>query len=339
VSAAASLLEVEDLRTSFATPRGLLRAVDGLSFSLGEGETLGIVGESGSGKSVTALSLLRLFGPQTHARITGRVRFDGRDLLALSDAELRRVRGAQIGMIFQDPLTSLNPAMPIGEQVIEAARYHRRLSAGESRRLAIELLELVGIPDSAQRLNDLPYRFSGGMRQRIMIAQAIACQPRLLIADEPTTALDVTVQAQILLLLARLQRERRIALIMISHDLGVIAATCDRVVVMYGGRAVEHGSVQQILERPRHPYTRALLRSVPRLSDASGRSLEAIPGQPITVIGAVEGCRFAPRCSYVIDRCRQEDPPLLNVGPEHASACWRAHELTESAPRPALEVG
>jgi oligopeptide/dipeptide ABC transporter ATP-binding protein len=334
VSAAASLLELEDLRVSFVTPRGLLRAVDGLSFSLGEGETLGIVGESGSGKSVTALSMLRLFGPQTDARLSGRVCFDGRDLLALSAAELRRVRGAQIGMIFQDPLTSLNPAMPIGEQVVEAVRYHRRLSAAESRRLAIELLELVGIPDPVQRLNDLPYRFSGGMRQRIMIAQAIACQPRLLIADEPTTALDVTVQAQILLLLARLQRERRLALIMISHDLGVIAATCDRVVVMYGGRAVEHGSVQQILERPRHPYTRALLRSVPRLSDVSGRSLDAIP-----VIDSVDGCRFAPRCTYVIDRCRQEDPPLQDIGPQHASACWRAHELTESAPRPALEVG
>ncbi|MCI0687159.1 MAG: ABC transporter ATP-binding protein [Sporichthyaceae bacterium] len=301
-----------------------------MAFALRPGEALGIVGESGSGKSVTALSILRLFGPLAEARVSGEVRFEGRDLLQLSEAELRRVRGARIGMVFQDPLTSLNPSLPVGEQVIEAARHHRGLSAAEGRQRGAELLELVGIPDPRDRLDHLPYSFSGGMRQRIMIALAIACEPKLLIADEPTTALDVTVQAQVLLLLDRLRRELGMALIMISHDIGVVAATCDRVLVLYGGQAVETGTVRQILDGARHPYTRALLRSIPRLGDSSDQRLQAIPGQPLTVIGGFRGCRFAPRCEFVIDRCRDEAPPLDMLGPDHASACWRARELPET---------
>jgi oligopeptide/dipeptide ABC transporter ATP-binding protein len=331
VSDAAPLLDVRELRTHFATPRGVVRAVDGLSFSLRAGEALGIVGESGSGKSVTALSLLRLFGPLARPRLSGQVLFEGRDLLGLPERELRRVRGARIGMVFQDPLSSLNPALPIGEQVAEAARHHRGLSRAQGRELAAELLDLVGIPDSRQRLDQLPYSFSGGMRQRIVIALAIACEPKLLIADEPTTALDVTVQAQVLLLLDRLRRERGMALIVISHDFGVVAATCDRVQVMYGGQAVEQGTVRQILDQARHPYTRALLRSVPRLDDPSDERLQAIPGQPLTITGRFQGCRFAPRCELVIGRCREENPPLIDVGPGHASACWRASELPEMA--------
>jgi oligopeptide/dipeptide ABC transporter ATP-binding protein len=237
-------------------------------------------------------------------------------------------------MVLQDPLTSLNPALPIGEQVSEAARYHRGLSRAQGRTLAAELLDMVGIPDAASRLDDLPYRFSGGMRQRIMIAQAIACQPALLIADEPTTALDVTVQAQVLLLLDRLRRELNMAMILISHDFGVVAAVCDRVLVMYGGRPAEQGSVQHILGRARHPYTRALLRSVPRLDDPRGDALSAIPGQPITVLDGARGCRFAPRCTFAVERCSREDPPQVALGSGHVSACWRVDDLDDSPPLP-----
>jgi oligopeptide/dipeptide ABC transporter ATP-binding protein len=320
------LLEVRDLRTHFDTPGGVVRAVDGVSFSLGRGEALGIVGESGSGKSVTALTMLRLFGPLTRAHVSGRVQFEGRDLLKLSESELLGVRGAQIGMIFQDPLTSLNPVLPVGEQIAETLRYHEAMSRGAARRRSVELLELVGIPDPRRRHDDLPYRFSGGMRQRIMIAIAIACEPKLLIADEPTTALDVTVQAQILLLLDRLRRELGMALIMISHDFGVVAATCDHVQVMYAGRLVERGPVAEILERAHHPYTAGLMRLVPRLDLSRHHRLHPIPGQPPTVRGAFRGCRFAPRCEYVTERGRQEEPPLFEVSPGHLSACWLAIE-------------
>jgi oligopeptide/dipeptide ABC transporter ATP-binding protein len=321
------VLDVQELKTQLHTSRGVVRAVDGVSFTLAPGETLGIVGESGSGKSVTALSLLRLFGPTVRPRLSGRAYFEGRDLLALSERELRTVRGARIGIILQDPLTSLNPSLGIGAQVAEAARYHRGLSAAAGRALATELLTQVGIPDAAHRLDDLPYRFSGGMRQRIMIAQAIACQPALLIADEPTTALDVTVQAQVLLLLDRLRRERTMAMILISHDFGVVAAVCDRVLVMYGGRPVEFGTVQHILERARHPYTRGLLQSVPRLDDPRGEPLSAIPGQPVTILDDRPGCRFAARCPMAVSKCRQETPPMVPLGPAHSAACWRTDEL------------
>lgn len=316
------LLEVRDLRTHFLIPGRVLRAVDGVSFTLGTGEALGIVGESGSGKSVTVLTMLRLFGPLTRARVSGDVLFEGRGLLQLSESELRQIRGAQIGMISQDPLAALNPSMPIGEQIAETLRYHRGLTRAEGRQRAGELLDLVGVPDGQRRLDDLPHRFSGGMRQRIMIAAAIACEPKLLIADEPTTALDVTVQAQVLVLLDRLRRELGMSLIMISHDFGVVAATCDRVLIMYGGHVVEQGTVRDIIEHANHPYTRALLQSVPSLDGLDGGRLRAIPGQPITAIGSVLGCQFAPRCEFVMERCRNESPPLVPVGPSQASACW-----------------
>ncbi len=316
------LLEVQNLRVRFQTPKGILRAVDGVSFSVAPREAVGIVGESGSGKSVTMLSTLRLFPPLTRVAISGQVRFEGTDLLALPDAGLREVRGAQIGMVFQDPLTSLNPALAVGEQIAETLRYHRGLSRGAAWRRATDLLELVGIPDPQRRVNDLPYRFSGGMRQRIMIAVAIACEPKLLIADEPTSALDVTVQAQVLLLLTRLQRELGMSLIMISHDLGVIAATCQRVLIMYGGWIVERGTTDQILQSAGHPYTTALLRLVPDLDQFRQERLQSIPGQPAPVIGAAPGCRFASRCQFASDQCRTEVPPEVPLAPDHVSLCW-----------------
>ena len=330
--APAPLLEVCDLRTTFPTPRGPLHAVDRISFTMHAGEALGVVGESGSGKSVTALTLLRLFGPLAHPHVLGQARFAGRDLLRMSDVELQRIRGAQIAMIFQDPLTSLNPALPIGEQIAETLRFHKGMAPGPARRRAAELLDLVGIPDPQRRFDDLPYRFSGGMRQRIMIAIAIACEPRLLIADEPTTALDVTVQAQVLALLQRLRRELGMALMLITHDFGIVAAVCDTVQVMYGGRLVERGSMDQVLERPNHPYTEALLRLVPRLDAALGERVDPIPGQPTATIGTVAGCRFAPRCPVPMDRCRVEDPPLFAVEEGQVSACWLAEPLPPQDP-------
>jgi oligopeptide transport system ATP-binding protein len=320
------LLEVRDLVTTFSTPRGPLHAVDGVSFNLFEGEALGVVGESGSGKSVTALTLLRLFGPLARPRISGQALFKGKDLIRMSDAERQQVRGAQIGMVFQDPLTSLNPSLTVGEQIMETLRFHRGMSRGAARQRAAELLDLVGIPDAHHRLDDLPYRFSGGMRQRIMIAIAISCEPKLLIADEPTTALDVTVQAQVLALLHRLRRELGMALMLITHDFGVVAAICDTVQVMYAGRLVERGPLQQVLESPNHPYTEALLRLVPRLDAPLGERLEQIPGQPTAAIGNQVGCRFAPRCPSVADRCRVEDPPTFLLSGGQESACWFAEE-------------
>ena len=328
------LLDVRNLRVRFETPRGLLRAVDGVSFSVAPRETVGIVGESGSGKSVTMLSVLRLFPPLARVSVSGQVLFEGTDLLRLSEAELREVRGAKIGMVFQDPLTSLNPALPVGEQIAESLRTHRGLSRGAARRRAEELLELVGIPDPGRRADDLPYRFSGGMRQRIMIAIAIACEPKLLIADEPTSALDVTVQAQVLVLLERLQRELGMSLIMISHDLGVIAATSRRVLVMYGGWIVERGSVEEILERPGHPYSAALTRLVPDLDQPRDEPLVPIPGQPVPVVGHMPGCRFAARCGYAMDRCREETPPAVALATEHISLCWLSADGIRPAPAP-----
>jgi oligopeptide/dipeptide ABC transporter ATP-binding protein len=326
VSVRPSLLEVRNLSTRFVLPRGTLRAVDDVSFSLGQGEAVGIVGESGSGKSATALTLLRLFGPLDRVEIAGEVLFEGADLLRLSESELRHIRGGQIGIVFQDPLTSLNPMIPVGEQIAETLRFHRAWRRAQARRKAQELMERVGIGDPARRYDDLPDRFSGGMRQRIMIAIAIACEPKLLIADEPTTALDVTVQAQVLALLNHLREESGMALIMISHDFGVIAATCDSAQVMYGGRLVERGTVADILEQPNHPYTAALLQLVPRLEPLATGRLKPIPGQPAPVFDSNPGCRFAARCEFAFDRCRRENPPLTAVGADHASACWLARE-------------
>lgn len=316
------LLEVRNLSVAFETARGLVRAVDNVSFTIDRNEALGVLGESGSGKSVTSLAMLRLFGPMTRVRFAGEVWFGGQDLLKLSDRELRRVRGSEIGMVFQDPLTSLDPIMPVGMQITETLRYQKGMRRDAARRKAIELLDLVGIPDPQRQVDELPHRFSGGMRQRVVIAMAIACEPKLLIADEPTTALDVTVQAQVLKLLNDLQRDLGMAVMLVSHDLGVVAAVCDTVNVMYAGRLVERGEIRHILRSAHHPYTAGLIRLVPQLEQQLHGRLRPIEGVPLTVVGNWQGCRFAPRCPMVTDRCREDDPPMFDIGPAHVSACW-----------------
>ena len=326
-ASAPPLLDVRDLRTTFRTRAGDVRAVDGVSFSIAAGQSLGVVGESGSGKSVTSLSLVRLFPPTANVRMSGEVLFDGRDLMKASEAELRAVRGGQISIVFQDPLTSLNPVLPVGEQIAESVRLHLGASRKAARNRAIELLSLVGIPDPHRRVDDLPQRFSGGMRQRVMIAIAIACEPKLLIADEATTALDVTIQAQILALLDKLRRELRMAMMVISHDLGVVAAICDTVQVMYAGQVVERSPVDALLRAPEHPYSRGLLRLVPKLDTTRHNRLRPIPGYPPTVLGAQSGCRFRPRCEVATDRCAEQPPPF-EVGAQRWSACW----LSEHGP-------
>ena len=323
---AAPLLEVRDLKVSFPTARGMVRAVDGVSFRLQPEEALGIVGESGCGKTVTALSILRLFGPATRVRIEGEVLFEDRNLLKLSRKEMLQIRGVQIGMVFQDPLTALDPVMPVGEQIAESIRFHLHFDPKRARARTLELLDLVGIPDPRQRIDDLPHSFSGGMRQRLVIAMAIACGPKVLIADEATTALDVTVQAQILRLINDLRRELSMALIVITHDLGVIAATCENVQVMYAGKAAEYAGVAHILEGGSHPYTQGLMRLVPRLDQDRHHRLRPIDGTPLTVVDAWQGCRFAPRCEHAWERCRVDEPGLLPLGPDHASACWLVEE-------------
>ena len=322
-----ALLEVEDLTCHIDTPRGVVRAVDGVSFRLDAGQSLGIAGESGSGKSMTALSILRLFGPRTRCRLGGRVRFEGVDLLQASERELQRVRGGRIGLVFQDPLTSLDPVMPVGDQIAEPLRVHAGLGRAAARARAVELLDLVGIPDPHRAVGDLPHRFSGGMRQRILIAAAVACEPQLLIADEATTALDVTVQAQILSLLARLRRELGMALVVISHDLGVISAVADTMQVMYAGRIVERGPVDDLLTDAAHPYSRALVRLVPRLDQTShAHRLRPIPGSPPTLTGAPDGCRFRSRCDAAHDRCAEE-PELVAFAPGRERACWASLDV------------
>ncbi len=329
------LLEVADLRTQFDLKEGVVRAVGGVSFTVDDGEVLGIVGESGCGKSVTAHSIMRLVEPP--GRVTGgRVLFhDGgttRDLLTLSPPELEGVLGDRIAMIFQDPMTSLNPVLSIGYQIMEPLRVHRRLSARAARAEAARLLRRVGIPDAAARLDDYPHQFSGGMRQRVMIAMAVACGPKLLIADEPTTALDVTIQAQILNLLRELSRELGTAVVIITHDLGVIAQLADRVAVMYAGRIVENAPVEEIFDTPRHPYTRALVGSIPRLDEWHAR-LPTIEGAPPSLNGRDElaGCAFEPRCPSRVPLCAQERPPLVELRAGHACACWVAREETLGA--------
>ena len=328
------LLEVEDLHVTFRTASGPVHAVDGVSFAMAPGASLGVVGESGSGKSVTARALLRLFAITDDVHISGSVHFDGLDLLRIDERRLRDVRGGQIGMIFQDPLTSLNPLMAVGEQIAESLRLHRGMGRSEAAAEAVELLARVGIADPEQRAAELPSSFSGGMRQRVMISLAIACRPRLLIADEPTTALDVTVQAEILLLLDELRRSEDMALMLITHDFGVVAATCEDVQVMYAGKLVEKASMTHLFDRANHPYTEGLLRLVPRFEDAHTGRLHPIPGQPPITGGGGSSCAFAPRCSYSVDRCRSEVPPEVAVGPEHVSACWlaadRAKDTTDA---------
>ena len=329
-STARPMLEVEDLRCSFMTPHGEVRAVDGVSFSIDTGESLGVVGESGSGKTVTAMAILQLFPITAKVRLSGRIMFDGVDLLRTGGRHLRQVRGGEIGVVFQDPLTSLDPVMPVGDQIAEAITLHKGVSRTLARKRAIELLERVGIPDAGPRSRDLPHHFSGGMRQRIMIAIAISCEPRLLIADEATTALDATVQAQVLALLDDLRRESGMATMVISHDIGVIAAVCDEAQVMYAGKIVERAPVHSILTTSTHPYTTALLHLVPRLDHRSHHRLRPIPGSPPLVAGDAIGCRFAPRCELAMDQCAQT-PPLVAVGDRHVCACWLASETRDGA--------
>jgi peptide/nickel transport system ATP-binding protein len=318
-----ALLEVEDLRTHFRSDEGEFRAVDGVSFSVDAGRTLGIVGESGCGKSVTALSAMGLV-PCPPGRIAGgAVRFEGTDLLKLPARAMRDLRGDRIAMIFQEPMTSLNPALTVGEQIMEGILRHRAVGRAEARSRALEMLERVRIPAAAQRFDEYPHRLSGGMRQRVMIAMALACEPRLLIADEPTTALDVTVQAQILDLMRSLREDLGTAVILITHDLGVIAEVADEVVVMYAGRVVERAGVRDLFAEPQHPYTIGLLGSIPQLHLDQER-LAVIQGQVPGPFAKVAGCRFHPRCPFAVDRCRREDPPLMQVAGGGEAACWMA---------------
>ena len=314
------LLDVRNLRTTFRTEDGPVTAVNGLTFALEAGETLGIVGESGSGKSVTALSIMRLLAKNATVSCD-RMAFDGEDLPSRSEADMRKIRGHKIAMIFQDPMTSLNPVLTIGEQIAEAVRLHLGLDQRDSRERAVEMLRKVRIPAPEKRLNDYPHQFSGGMRQRVMIAMALSCNPQLLIADEPTTALDVTIQAQVLELMNDLQRETGAAIILITHDLGVVAEVCKNVLVMYGGNMVEYGTADQIFERPRMPYTQGLLASLPRLDDTGRRRLEPIKGQPPNLLRLPPGCAFAPRCAYRMPIC-DEPVPLYDFGAGHVARCF-----------------
>jgi oligopeptide/dipeptide ABC transporter ATP-binding protein len=318
---AEALLSVEDLEVRFRTARGVVHAVNGISFDISPGETLGIVGESGCGKSVTSLAVLGILA--RNGRVTGgRAMFGGRDLLQLDDAELRAIRGREIAMIFQDPMTSLNPVLTIGRQIREALETHFGMERRQADARSIELLDQVGIPSAALRLKDYPHQFSGGMRQRAMIAMALACEPKLLIADEPTTALDVTIQAQILALLRELVAERDTALIMITHDLGVVAGMCERVNVMYAGMFMETGSAMQLFGRPRHPYTLGLLQSIPRLDATRKAPLRPIEGAPRNMLSPPSACPFQPRCRYEVEQSRQEVPPLLEIESGHMVACF-----------------
>lgn len=321
------LLEVADLHTWFVTEAGVLRAVNGVSLAVEAGERVAIVGESGSGKSVTALSIMRLVDPPAGRIVRGRVVLRGRDLLAMGERELRRVRGREIALVFQDPMSSLDPVFTIGDQLVETIRLHRPLGRREARRIAVESLEAVGIADAARRLDEYPHRFSGGMRQRVVIAIALSCNPSLLIADEPTTALDVTTQDQILELLAGLADERGMAVVLITHDLGVVAGFCERVNVMYAGRIVEAGSADDVFARPRHPYTWGLLGSVTRLDRPVAPRLPAIPGSPPSLVEPPPGCPFQPRCRFADDRSRAHVPLLRELTPGHLVACHRAEEL------------
>ncbi|HZO97634.1 MAG TPA: ABC transporter ATP-binding protein [Gaiellaceae bacterium] len=333
---AGPLLEVSNLRTWFDSPAGEIRAVDGVDFTLDAGRTLGIVGESGSGKSVTALSIMRLVDRPGRIQDGSRVVFGGRELTALPERELERIRGAEISMVFQEPMTSLNPVYTVGEQIAESVRLHRGASAGKARERALEMLRLVGIPEAARRLDDYPHQLSGGMRQRVMIGMALACDPKLLIADEPTTALDVTIQAQILDLLAGLRERLGMSVLLITHDLGVVAEMCDDVVVMYAGRVVERGPVRDVFTTPQHPYTEALLQSIPMLGMTQAEPLRVIRGSVPSPLDWPEGCRFRPRCDYAFERCA-ELPPLLPAPPQE-SACWLCEHGRRAAAAPAAAV-
>ena len=317
-----TLLQVRGLKTQFFTQDGVVNAVNGISYDLNEGETLGIVGESGCGKSVSVLSVMRLIPTPPGRIVAGEVMYQGRDLLTIDEEEIRQVRGNKIAMVFQDPMTSLNPVLTINQQVSEALELHMGMDKDQARKRTIELLGMVNIPEAADRVNDYPHQFSGGMRQRAMIAMALSCNPQLLIADEPTTALDVTIQAQIIDIVKRLKQELGMAIIWITHDLGIVAGLAERVIVMYAGHLIEEASVKDLYGDPRHPYTLGLLRSVPRLDQTVKEKLIPIEGLPPDLIDLPPGCPFAPRCEFAVDRCLTENPHLETVAPRHRVACW-----------------
>jgi oligopeptide/dipeptide ABC transporter ATP-binding protein len=326
----ASLLEVRELRTTFQTAAGPVRAVDGVSWSIEPGETVALVGESGCGKSVSALSVMRLVAEPAGRIESGAILYKGRDLLKLSEEEMRKVRGREIAMVFQEPMTSLNPVLSIGRQITEVLEIHMAMTQPQARARALELLGLVGISDPERRLAQYPHHFSGGMRQRMMIAMALACNPSLILADEPTTALDVTIQAQILELMRDLSRRLGVAMLIITHNLGVVARYADRVNVMYAGRIIERASAAELYARPRHPYTLGLLRSVPRLDEPRRARLEPIEGQPPDLTRLPAGCAFTPRCAFRVARCEREAPVLVEVdGPAHLCACWESARLVK----------
>jgi oligopeptide/dipeptide ABC transporter ATP-binding protein len=334
------ILDVKGLKTVFRTRGGDVHAVNSVNFHLRSGELLGVVGESGSGKSVTMMSLLRLLPSPPAEMRDGAVMFGGQDLLKISNEQLRKVRGSQIGFIFQDPMTSLNPVYTIGYQLAEPLRAHMGMNKAQARARSIELLELVGIPDAERRLKDYPHQFSGGMRQRVMIAIALACDPQVLIADEPTTALDVTIQAQIIELVKELRRKLGMAIIWITHDLGVIAGIADRVMVMYAGQVVEEGPVNEIFADPQHPYTQALLKTVPAVRGPRAEKLQVIEGQPPILTAAPTSCQFRNRCQFAFDRCAQENPVLMPIhAPGHKAACFLVDKSKATAPEPETAHG
>jgi len=325
----ATLLQVRNLTTQFFTSSGTVRAVDNVTFHVDEGETVAVVGESGCGKSVSALSILRLVPWPPGKIVGGSINFMGQNLLEMGDKDIRRVRGREISMVFQEPMTSLNPVLSIGLQLTETMQHHLGLSSAQALKRAAELLEMVGISEPKRRLAQFPHHLSGGMRQRVMIAVALSCEPKLIIADEPTTALDVTIQAQILELMKDLTKRLGVALVVITHNLGVVARYADRVNVMYAGKIIEMGSAQQIYHQPHHPYTLGLLASVPRMDQPRGTRLIPIDGQPPDLTRLDGGCAFRPRCRFAVDRCAQEFPPLENIDSGHVSACWRVKEINE----------
>ncbi len=327
----ATLLEVKDLKTHFFTSDGVVKAVDGVSYDLEEGETLGLVGESGCGKSVSALSVMRLIPDPPGRIVDGTILLDGEDILKVQMDDMREIRGAKIAMVFQEPMTSLNPVLTVERQLTETLQLHMGMNKLESQRESVNLLTRVGIPDPEERIKQYPHQFSGGMRQRVMIAMALSCNPRLIIADEPTTALDVTIQAQILDLMKSLTTEFGVALIIITHNLGVVARYADRVNIMYAGKVIERGNAREIYSNPRHPYTVGLLRSVPRLDLPRRAKLDPIEGQPPDLINLPPGCSFRDRCRWAIDKCATDSPELMESSEGHLSACWRAEDLGPSA--------
>jgi oligopeptide transport system ATP-binding protein len=334
----APLLQVKDLKTYFFTDEGVVRAVDGVTYDVEAGETLGLVGESGCGKSVSALSLLRLISSPPGKIVGGEVLFEGEDLLKVDEDEIRSVRGNRIAMVFQEPMTSLNPVLTIGRQMTESLELHLKMDTNAARARAVQLLELVGIPEARTRVDDYPHQFSGGMRQRVMIAMALSCNPKLLLADEPTTALDVTIQAQVLEVMARLSRELGTAVIIITHNLGVVARYADRVNVMYAGRIIEMATAKELYANPRHPYTLGLLKSVPRLDHERKAKLDPIEGSPPDLVNVPPGCPFYPRCTFRVEKCLELMPPLEKVSDAHYAACWEWKRV-ERAAEPAVNGG